>query len=98
MEIEPTAAPCTRYTYDYDSGDEGWYPCQCPVCHAFLGDINKVPLICKRCGSELALLETTEAQKESDDYEGEEGKICVLEKRQNFKKPKRKSDSYSYQI
>lgn len=97
MEIEPTAAPCTHYSYDCSPGEEGWIPCQCPVCKGFLNTTQE-PLICKRCGSELALLPTTEAQKESDDYMGEDGKICVLEKRQNFKKPKRKADSYNYQI
>jgi hypothetical protein len=76
---------CSRYVTDnYD--DENWMPCKCPVCGGFLsGDIFQDPLICKKCGSELVALEASEKLKESDDWEGEEDRICVVTERHEIK-------------
>jgi hypothetical protein len=75
---------CTPYvTEDYNDNHT---PCKCPVCQGFLpSDIFQDPLICKKCGSELVALEASEKYKESDDYEGEEGKICVVTRRTKTK-------------
>jgi hypothetical protein len=68
---------CTSYvTDDYD---DDLAPCRCPVCMGFLPrEIFQDPLICKKCGSELAAIpEVDEDTKEP----GENGKICVITKR-----------------
>lgn len=75
---------CTPYiTGNYG---EDLTPCKCPVCGGFLpSDIFQDPLICKRCGSMLKAFEVTEKFIESDNYQGEEGRICVLSKEHNHK-------------
>ncbi len=75
---------CTPYvTNDYS---ERLPPCQCPVCSGFLPyDIFQDPLICKKCGSELIAIEASEKLKDSDDWEGEEGHICVVTRRTKTK-------------
>ncbi|MFA5714761.1 MAG: hypothetical protein WC998_03405 [Candidatus Paceibacterota bacterium] len=66
--------------------DEQLPPCKCPVCGGFLPrDIFQDPLICKRCGSELVAIEASEKLKDSDDWNGEEGRICVVTKRTKTK-------------
>ena len=75
---------CSLYADDCDPED--WRPCSCPVCGGFLsGDIYQDPLICKKCGSELVAIPCSEEFKESDQYCGEEGRICVAFKRENHK-------------
>jgi hypothetical protein len=75
---------CTPYVTE-DYGDNHT-PCKCPVCSGFLpADIFQDPLICKKCGSELVALEASEKFKESDEYNGEEGRICVVTKRTKTK-------------
>jgi hypothetical protein len=75
---------CTPYITDCGDGD--WNPCKCPVCGGFLqADIFQDPLICKKCGSELLAIEVSEKFTESDDYNGEEGRICVFTKRKKTK-------------
>jgi len=75
---------CTPYVTDYD--DDDWTPCKCPVCGGFLtADIFKDPLICKKCGSELLAIEVSEQFKDSDNWNGEEGRICVVTKRTKTK-------------
>lgn len=89
--------PCSRYSDDCDA--DNWVPCNCPVCGGFLtGQIFKDPLICKKCGSELVAIEASEKLKESDDWVGEAGRICVVTigNKPRTRKPKR--DSYTYSI
>lgn len=74
--------PCSGYT-DVDYDDEHFVPCSCPVCKAFIsGNIFQDPLICKKCGSELVAIEASEKLKESDEWNGEAGHICVVTRRE----------------
>jgi hypothetical protein len=75
---------CTPYVYD--DYDMPHIPCKCPVCGGFLiSNFDEKPFNCKKCGSELAAIEVSEKFKESDEYDGEEGRICVLERRTKTK-------------
>jgi len=79
---------CSPYVTG-DSNDR-WMPCKCPVCGGFLpADIFQDPLVCKRCGSELVAVEASEEFKDSDDWNGEEGRICVVTKRKKTKQQTR---------
>jgi len=68
---------CTPYeVMEYE---EGFVPCQCPVCGGFLAwsEVDNTP-ICNKCETELILL------PEVDEETGEEmewGKICPISER-----------------
>lgn len=83
--------PCSRYSDDCDPED--WHPCQCPICGGFLpGDIFQDPLVCKKCGSELIAIEASEKLKDSDDWNGESGRICVVTRGQKKTKQQTKEE------
>ncbi len=69
--------PCSPYVNNCD--DDECTPCKCPVCGAFLpNNIYKDPLICKKCGSELVAVDASKEKKQSDDWDGNDGHICVV--------------------
>jgi hypothetical protein len=70
---------CSMYADVCDTED--WTPCRCPVCKGFLPvDIFQDPLVCRKCGSELVAIPCSDKFKDSDDWNGEEGRICVVTK------------------
>jgi hypothetical protein len=70
---------CTEYVEE--DSDDRLSPCRCPVCMGFLtSNIFQDPLICKKCGSELAALPNIDEETGEESKYGD-GKICVITRR-----------------